>query len=416
MKKLTIGIALLLLMSYQSNAQDTLETAAPDTSVIPPIFPGDTLELPADTSGIPINATAAPGDTLQPTEQAAPQVKVPNQVYGTFTEIKKTNGYDPRAVAKELNKGKYGHPINVKKDSLHWKKGGLLALNINQGSLQNWSAGGDNFSLSLGAVANLYANYAKGRQSWDNNLDMAFGYLNTSSLGTRKSDDKISLYSKYGLQFSKSWFYSAMISFRSQFANGYLYPDDSNVVSHFLAPAYLLGSIGFDFKPASYFSLFLSPLTSRFVIVADQRMADQGAYGVDSARYQYLPGNTRLLLRHGTMIRYELGAFTSITFNKEILKNISWNTRLDLYSNYLHNPRNIDVYWTSVLNLKVNKYITASINTELIYDDDIKFVTYATDANGHIQKNPETGENIVLKRTPRIQFKELVGLGFAYQF
>jgi hypothetical protein len=232
----------------------------------------------------------------------------------------------------------------------------------------------------------------------------------------RKSDDKIDFYSKYGLRFSKSWFYSAMISFRSQFANGYLYPDDSTIVSHFLAPAYLLGSIGFDCKPTDYFSLFLSPLTSRFVIVADQRMADQGAYGVDSARYQYLPGGTRLLLQHGKMMRYELGAFTSITFNKEIAKNIAWNSRLDLYSNYLHSPRNIDVYWTSLFTLKVNKYITVSINTELIYDDDVKFVTYATDEKGKIQKNPETGENIVLKRSPRTQFKEQIGLGFAYKF
>lgn len=370
--------------------------------------PTDTLTKPMATS----DTTGLAPDSVK---TQAPSLEKKPENYGTITEIKAKNIYKPAEVVAELKKGKFGKPVNVEKDTVHWKKGGVFGLTLNQGSLQNWAAGGDNFSMSLGAAASLYANYANKRNNWDNNIDMAFGYLNTTSLGTRKNDDKLNFYSKYGYRFSKSWYYSAMVSFRSQFANGYHYPDDSTVVSHFLAPAYVLASIGFNFKPADYFSVFISPVTSRFVIVNDQRMADIGAYGVDSARYDY-HDSTRTLISKGKKMRYEFGPYLSAQFKKEILKNITWNSRLDLYANYLHNPQNVDVYFTSLFTFKVNKFITASISTELIYDDDIKFITYKKNADGSIKTNPVTGEQAILKQGARTQFKEQIGIGFAYQF
>jgi hypothetical protein len=98
------------------------------------------------------------------------------------------------------------------------------------------------------------------------------------------------------------------------------------------------------------------------------------------------------------------------------VKNVIWDSRLDLYSNYLRNPQNIDVYWTSLFTLKVNNFITASLDNELIYDDDVKFITYAKNADGSVKTDPVTGEQLVLKKTSRIQFKELIGLGFTLQF
>lgn len=345
----------------------------------------------------------------------APKLQQTMTNYGTVTEIKNLNEYNPAAVLTELQKGKFGHPIDTAKDSMHWRSGGVFGTNISQGSLQNWAAGGDHFSLALGVRANYFANYADERNNWDNNIDVAFGYLNSTSLGMRKSDDKINIYSKYGYRFAKSWYYSVMLSFRSQFANGYLYPDDSTIVSHFLAPAYVLASVGLNFKPVPYFSVFMSPVTSRFVIVNDRRLADLGAFGVDSATYVY-HDSTRTQLTHGNKIQYELGPYLSVQYNRDIMKNVNWTTRLDLYSNYLKNPQNIDIYWTSLFTLKVNKFITASLDTELIYDDDVKFITYAKNADGSVKTDPVTGDQLVLKRQSRIQFKELIGIGFAYQF
>lgn len=368
----------------------------------------DTISTPIQ----PVDTTAIVPDSIETT---TPQLQQDTTNFGTVTEIHATSTYDPAAILTELKKGKFGKPVDKDKDSTKWKKGGVFGLNVSQGSMQNWAAGGDDFSMSLGAVGSIYANYGDSIHSWDNNVDMAFGYLNTTSLGTRKSDDKLNLYSKYGYRFSQKWFYSAMLSFRSQFANGYLYPDDSTVVSHFLAPAYILVSVGFNYKPVDYFSVFMSPVTSRFVIVNDQQLADLGSYGVDSATYVY-HDSTRTLLTPGKKMRYEFGPYISAQFNKEILKNISWDARLDLYSNYLKNPKNIDIYLTSLLTFKVNRFVTASLSTDLIYDDDVKFITYKKNADGSIKTDPITGDKYILKQGARTQFKEQIGIGFAYQF
>ncbi|MEO5782274.1 MAG: DUF3078 domain-containing protein, partial [Ginsengibacter sp.] len=69
-----------------------------------------------------------------------------------------------------------------------WRTGGLFSLNIAQGSLSNWSAGGDDFSLSINSFLNVFAFYKKDKYSWDNTLDLNFGYVKTTSLGARKND------------------------------------------------------------------------------------------------------------------------------------------------------------------------------------------------------------------------------------
>src|SRR5580698_6108619 len=67
-----------------------------------------------------------------------------------------------------------------------WKKGGFYNLTFNQAALSNWSAGGDNSALSLSTMLHLFAFYQKGKHSWDNTLDLAYGFVSTSSLGSRK--------------------------------------------------------------------------------------------------------------------------------------------------------------------------------------------------------------------------------------
>ncbi len=106
------------------------------------------------------------------------------------------------------------------------KPGGLLRLTFTQGAQGNWSAGGENSTLGLGSFFNGYAFYKKGKHAWDNTLDLAYGFLNTTSLGSRKSDDKIDLLSKYGYDIGKNWYLSGLLNFRTQFSPGYAYPKD----------------------------------------------------------------------------------------------------------------------------------------------------------------------------------------------
>lgn len=262
-----------------------------------------------------------------------------------------------------------------------WKNGGNFALNFSQSSLTNWAAGGQN-SIAFNAFFNYFADYTKGKSLWETRLDLAYGLTKEGKTDFRKNDDKIDFSSKYGIQAAKSLYYSALLNFKSQFTNGYNYPDDSIIISRFLAPGYLSAGLGLDWKPKDYFSFYLSPATARWIIVNDQDLSDQGAFGVD-------PGKN---------VRTEFGAAARIEFLKDIVKNVNFKTKLELFSNYLDEPQNIDVYWDIMIVMTINKYLSASLNTTLAYDDNIDI----TDKDG--------------KTGPRTQFKEVLGIGLTYGF
>ena len=175
---------------------------------------------------------------------------------------------------------------SIKKDAADtstktWKKGGIYGLNISQGSLSNWAAGGDNFSLSVNSLLSLYAFYKKDKQSWDNTFDFNLGYVNTTSLGSRKNDDRFDLLSKYGYALKPKLNLAGLVNLRSQFFKGYTFSDNvQSLSSNFMAPGYLLLSVGLDYKPTKDLSIFFSPVTARWVIVRDTALSNKGAYGV----------------------------------------------------------------------------------------------------------------------------------------
>lgn len=267
-----------------------------------------------------------------------------------------------------------------------WYKGATFGLTFNQGSLTNWAAGGDKLSLSLLGTINLMANYKKGKHSWDNNLDLAYGYVNTTSLGSRKNDDRIDLTSKYGYEIGKNFYLSGLFNLRTQFDKGYLYPADTTpeLISQFFSPAFIVLSPGIDFMPNKEFSLFVSPVTARWVIVMNDSLSAKGSYGVDTGKH----------------VKSEFGAYLSATWNKDITKNINYRSKLELFSNYKHNPGNVDVFWTNALTMKVSKLISAVVSVDMIYDDDVK-----------VFENKETG---VLG--PRLQVKQTIGVGLTAKF
>lgn len=266
-----------------------------------------------------------------------------------------------------------------------WRLGGIYNLTINQGALSNWSAGGDNSSISLSTLLSTYALYKQGRHSWDNTLDMAYGFVNTTSLGTRKSDDQIDLLSKYGYDVGKRFFLTGLFNFRSQFSKGYSYTDENTKVltSNFAAPAYIVFSLGMDYKVDQHLSIFLSPATARWVIVSNDSLARAAAFGVDSGKHS----------------RLEFGFFASVQYENTFNKTTSYRTRLDLFSNYLHNVQDVNIYWTNILSVRAFRLISINISLEMIYDNDVKTVK----ADGSIGG-------------PSLQLKEVLGIGLAYEF
>jgi hypothetical protein len=138
------------------------------------------------------------------------------------------------------------------------------------------------------------------------------------------------------------------------------------------------------------------PATGKITFVNNQKLSDAGAFGVT-------PGK-KSLSEFGGYLR---AIYTKNDFKNELLKNVTFTSKVDLFTDYAHKPQNIVVNWETLIAFKVNKFLSANINTQLVYDDKIK-VPADRNGNGII----ETGESI----GSLIQFKEILGVGFSYNF
>lgn len=274
----------------------------------------------------------------------------------------------------------------AKKDTT-WKTGGVINLNFSQVALSNWAAGGQN-SIAVNGLVSLFAKYKKNRSTWDNTLDIGYGVIKQDDLGFQKSDDKIDFSSKYGQYAFRHWYYSALLSFKTQMAPGYNYPNDSVKISDLLSPAYLQLGLGMDYKPNDNLSILIAPLTGKVTIVNDDSLNSVGAFGVDT----------------GEVVRMEFGASFKGTYKVTLIENVDLQTKLELFANYIENTENIDVNWETLIAMKINKFLTASITTNLIYDDDI-----------NIQIDDDN-DGVVDAMGPRTQFKEVLAIGLSFKF
>jgi Protein of unknown function (DUF3078). len=273
-----------------------------------------------------------------------------------------------------------------KPDTTYWKKQGSTSLTFGQTSFTNWSAGGENSVSILGAFA-YKADYKKDKIAWNNTLDLGYG-LSYQGSDQIKNDDHINFSTNFGWQASKLWYYAAELSFKSQFDKGYSsYPVEksqkNSYISKFMSPGYVIGSIGMSYAhPKEDLKIFISPMSEKMTFVTDERLSNDGAYGV----------------KPGEKIFAEFGALAKGTYTKKFNENILFGTVLSLTSAY-ETIGNIDVDWTMSLDWKLNKYFTFKANTYLLYDDDIKFIDKAGNKKG-----------------ARIQFKEVIGFGIGYIF
>jgi hypothetical protein len=280
----------------------------------------------------------------------------------------------------------------AKRDTSYWLFPGFSGLNFGQTAFVNWAEGGEN-SVTLNAFLRLNANYRRKKLLWDNNLSAEYGLFYSKSYknyNLRKNSDKLSFSSKLGYHAAKHWYYMALLDFKTQFSAGYDYPTENTrtFISDFLSPAYLITSLGMDYIPNKYVSVYLAPATGRFTFVCDTTLSSN--YG----------------LNPGEKTKSEFGAFARILNNVDIMKNVNLNSKLELFSAY-RTFGNVVVNWDVLITMKVNKFVNASIRTQVKYDDAVKNEREIVNS---------VGETVTIKEGSRIQFMDAISIGFAYNF
>ncbi|SFJ72423.1 DUF3078 domain-containing protein [Myroides guanonis] len=252
-----------------------------------------------------------------------------------------------------------------------WTSKGNFALLANQSSFSNWQAGGDN-NFSGTVNVNYDINYKSEDWTWDNKLQLNYGITKLKGDEAKKTDDRIEINSLLGKKASGYWYYSAFLNFKTQMDAG-IDPNTDLRNSHFFSPAYLQIGPVMLWKKSDNLKVNIAPATSRFIFVHDHFTALGSSFGVEQ----------------GKTMRYELGASVSGYYKVELMENVSIENILNLYSNYLEDPQNVDIDYQLNVVLKINKYLSTNLAFQAIYDD-----------------NAYKG----------FQIREMVGLGLNYNF
>ena len=270
-----------------------------------------------------------------------------------------------------------------------WDLGGNGTFGLTQMYLNNWKAGGRS-AFSFLTVLKGYANYSQDKKlKWENSAEFRNGWIRQGGDidQTQKNDDKLELISRLGINAFKKWYYSAEIDFKTQFFNGYNYPNDSIPISSYMSPATTFFKLGLDYKPNKNFSLFISPLTAKSVFVRDTALIDQTRFGISATSRNF----------------WEPGLNTDIRYKIDINPQISFETKYKMFINYQQPLKKIDVNWENTLVAQLTDRINMTVMLYLLYDDNVTFPTGKMDVNG----------KEIFK--PKLQTKELMTIGFSYK-
>ncbi|MFV5690701.1 DUF3078 domain-containing protein [Flavobacterium sp. LT1R49] len=233
-----------------------------------------------------------------------------------------------------------------------WTKKGNISLLFNQTAFNSKWLGGGTSNLAGNFGLNYDFNYKKGDVIWDNKFIAAYGLTKVTGSKISKTDDRLELNSLWGKKAKGDWYYSLFFNFKTQMDVGY--DKDRNNISHFFSPAYIQFGPGIWWKKSNNLSVNFSPATAKLILV-HKHFTDFGpSFGV----------------LQGDSSRFEFGASISGYYKFNIMTNISIENRLNLYSNYLDKPQNIDIDYQINILMRINKYITANLALQGIYDDN----------------------------------------------
>ena len=233
-----------------------------------------------------------------------------------------------------------------------WKKVGTFSFLVNQSSFDNWIAGGvSNISGAIGV--NYDFNYSKANWSWDNKIIVAFGITKIKAQDIQKSNDRLEWNSVLGKKAKGIWNYSLFLNFKTQFTDDL--NSETKGPTSILSPGYLQVGPGMLWKKSDDLKVNIAAATSKLIVVDKElTLPDDAYFGVEE----------------GNSVRYELGASIGAYYKFTLMENITMENILNMYSDYLEDPQNVDFDYTINIVMGINKYFSTNLAFQAIYDDN----------------------------------------------
>lgn len=269
------------------------------------------------------------------------------------------------------------------------------SLGLNQTYLANWAKGGES-SLSTLLDVHGNANYENtaSKLKWNNGARLKYGSIITEENGLRTNTDQLEINSQLNKELRKKLDFSAVFYTKHQIAKGYKKPSDEIPVSKFLNPGTFTVGLGFEYKPFKKTSINYSLLSYKNTFVLDTTEIDPTNHGIEAGR--------RFL--------QEMGGQMVVKNAVSVLDGLTIKNQVRLFSNYLNKPQNIDVDWEINLEKRVNWFFTVLLNMHFIYDDDVRFEVL------NDNDEPVMLPDGSVKKVPKLQFKQFMGLTFMFKF
>lgn len=271
-----------------------------------------------------------------------------------------------------------------------WNKAVVTNIGFSQSYFQHWVKGGES-SIAAHSDILAFANYKKNKVEWENYLRWKYGLIQSDKIDEFiRNEDLLELNSKFGLKASKHWYYSTQLNIKTQLFDGYTYKNNKKQrVSDLLSPGYLSLALGMDYKPSTHFSLLLSPLTGRLIYMSDITDLDETVYGIDEGKHVWA----------------QSGPYLRVKWNDKLFKSVNIDTSLELFSNYFNKARNIDIDWSTSIDMRINYFMSTRLSFQLIYDDDVEVPLYK-EIEG-VKQQVGSGQ--------RLQFNENLSVGLVFR-
>lgn len=273
-------------------------------------------------------------------------------------------------------------PVEIKRKN--WLQSFDASLQFSQAFISpNWYQGGNN---NLNILMDLIYNIKLNQAFYPNILfettaryKLGLNSVPDDSLRNYSiSEDLFQINSKFGLKASKAWYYSVSLMFKTQLFKGYK-TNSNDLKAAFMSPGELNIGLGMTYNYAHpknkfTFDASISPLSYNLKTCLDKSM-DETSYGI----------------KEGRKTVNEIGSSAECKFMYKIAHNITYTSRLFLFSDYGY----IQGDWENKVAFNVNRFLSTQIYVHLRYDSS---TTHTANTSWY-----------------HWQMKEILSFGFAYK-
>lgn len=270
----------------------------------------------------------------------------------------------------------------IKNKNNPWYKELSTLLQFTQNYVsRNWYEGGNSaFSMYASAKGKILYDDKK-RITWENTAEWVEGFSTVSGDSLRKvnsTDDLFRLYSKMGVKVAKKLYISGSAELRTQLFPTYNSNANTIKTGPFTPVRFNL-AIGVDWKPVTGLSVVLSPAAYKMVYAADTVRSDYPSYGIEK----------------GKKVLNQIGSSVRVEWKWKPLREVQLETNFYTYTNY----RSVELDLEVSCDFIINRFLSARVMLHPRYDSAHK-TTRGDDSE------PKA----------RMQFKELISIGFAHKF